>query len=75
MSMFVFFSACVTYVNTIKHIETPGTKLNLAWGNTPAPEMAIGYYHLPKDAKWVDSLKCMVSSYCISSFDKYEMIN
>lgn len=53
--------ACSTYVNTIKHVETPGTKLNEAWGNLPAPEMAVNYYHLPADAKWVDSLKCMVS--------------
>ena len=53
--------ACYTYVNVIKHIETPGTKLNAAWATLPAPEMAIGYYHLHSEAKWVDSLKCMMA--------------
>lgn len=60
LDAFVSFIACTTYVNTIKHIETPGTHLHKAWADIPAPPMAIGYYHLPKDAKWVDTLKCMV---------------
>jgi hypothetical protein len=54
-------TACHTYVNTIRHIETPGTKLNKAWGTLPAPALAVGYYHLPKDALWVDTLKCMMA--------------
>ncbi len=53
-------------MNTIKHIETPGTHLYDAWSKIPAPSMAIGYYHLPHDAMWVDTLKCMVS-FTISS--------
>lgn len=57
-------TACATYVNTIKHVETPGTHLNKAWGDMPAPPMAIGYYKLPSDALWVDTLKCMVSLCC-----------
>lgn len=54
-------TACSTYVNTIKHIETPGTKLYEAWANVPAPTMARGYYRLPEDAMWVDCLKCMMA--------------
>jgi len=54
-------TACLTYVNTIRHVETPGTHLHEAWAHLPAPPLAIGYYHLPKDAKWVDCLKCMMA--------------
>mmetsp|Transcript_1078 Transcript_1078/g.1749 ORF Transcript_1078/g.1749 Transcript_1078/m.1749 type:complete len:403 (-) Transcript_1078:173-1381(-) len=54
-------TACYTYVNTIRHIETPGTKLHDAWANTRAPPIAVGYYRLPKDAMWVDALKCMMA--------------
>jgi hypothetical protein len=54
-------TACTTYVNTINKIQTPGTHLHQEWAMTPAPKMAIGYYHLPKDALWVDTLKCMMA--------------
>lgn len=54
-------TACTTYVNVINKIQTPGTQLHAAWANTPAPKMAIGYYRLPKDAMWVDTLKCMMA--------------
>jgi len=54
-------TACHTYVNTIHHVETPGTKLHAAWGKLPAPPLAMGYYHLPKGALWVDTLKCMMA--------------
>jgi len=54
-------TACHTYVNTIRHIESPGTKLHASWATIAAPPIAIGYYHLPKDALWVDSLKCMMA--------------
>lgn len=54
-------TACHTYVNTIRHIETPGSNLHTAWASIPAPPIAIGYYHLPADARWVDSLKCMMA--------------
>lgn len=54
-------TACTTYVNVINKIQTPGTKLHAAWANTPAPQMGIGYYRLPKDAMWVDCLKCMMA--------------
>lgn len=54
-------TACHTYVNIIRHIETPGTKLHTAWADLPAPDMAVGYYHLPKGSKWVESLRCMMA--------------
>lgn len=54
-------TACSTYVNTIRHVEMPGSHLNKAWGDLPAPAMAIGYYHLHSEAKWVDCLKCMMA--------------
>ena len=53
-------TACHTYVNVIKKVETPGTHLHEGWGPLPAPDMAIGYWRLPQEAKWVDTLKCMV---------------
>ena len=71
-------TACHTYVNVINHIETPGTHLHKAWALTPAPPLAIGYYRLPADAKWVDTLKCMVSefiSYCFESNSFCELID
>lgn len=53
-------TACHTYVNVIQHAETPGTKLHAAWSPIPAPPLAIGYWRLPADATWIDTLKCMV---------------
>jgi hypothetical protein len=52
-------TACTTYHNVIQHIETPGTKLHKEWAHLPAPGIAIGYWKLDDDAKWVDALKCI----------------
>jgi len=52
-------TACVTYANIIKQVQTPGTPLNAAWATMPAPAMAKTYWKLSPDAKWVDALKCM----------------
>jgi hypothetical protein len=52
-------TACRTYHNIITHIETPGTDLHSAWSQLPAPEIAVGYWRLDDDAKWVDVLKCI----------------
>eukprot|EP01038_Epipyxis_sp_PR26KG_P015504 gene15504-20924_t len=54
-------TACSTYVNVIKHVETPGTDLHTQWAHLAAPPSAIGYYKLNDDAKWVDTLKCMMA--------------
>ena len=34
-------TATDTYISIIQNIETEGTHLNLAWKDTPAPEIAI----------------------------------
>ena len=54
-------TACKTYLNIIDRVETPGTQLNKGWADMPAPENAIGYWKMPKDAKWIDALKCMMA--------------
>lgn len=57
-------TAVKTYINVIKHIETPGTRLNEGWANKPAPRIAIGYWKLSENAKWSDVLKCMMADEC-----------
>jgi len=52
-------TACLTYANIIRQVETPGTPLHEAWADLPAPAVAKGYWKLPAEAKWVDALKCM----------------
>lgn len=52
-------TACHTYVSIIEHLETPGTNLNEAWKDVKAPEIAIGYWKLERDAMFTDVLKCM----------------
>ena len=52
-------TACHTYVSVIQQAETPGT--HTAWFGLPAPPIAIGYYRLPKNATWIDTLKCMMA--------------
>jgi hypothetical protein len=52
-------TACLTYANIIRQVETPGTALHEAWAELPAPQVAKAYWKLSEDAKWVDALKCM----------------
>lgn len=52
-------TACATYTNVIRQIETPGYELHEKWSKLPAPEVAKSYYRLPEDALFVDTLKCM----------------
>lgn len=54
-------TACHTYVSIIERVQTPGTHLNLAWKDLPSPEIARGYWKLPSDSKFVDTLMCMVN--------------
>ena len=56
-------TACHTYASIIAHIEEPGTQLNQSWKDLPAPDVAVSYWKLPADAKWVDALRCMVSAF------------
>jgi hypothetical protein len=44
----------------IAQVERPGTQLHAGWAHVPAPEIAKAYWKLPADAKFVDTLKCMV---------------
>ena len=53
-------TACHTYADIIRHVETPGTNLHTAWSELDAPTIAKAYWKLPNDAKFVEALKCMV---------------
>jgi hypothetical protein len=55
-------TACHTYSSVIAQVERPGTQLNAGWAHIEAPAIAKAYWKLPKDAMWVDTLKCMVST-------------
>jgi ubiquinol oxidase len=54
-------TAVHTYINIISHVEQPGTHLHKDWAHLPAPPIAVGYWRLPADAKWVDALNCMMA--------------
>ena len=57
-------TACHTYADIIRHVDTPGTHLHTAWANLDAPDIAKGYWKLPQDAKFVEALRCMVCKNC-----------
>jgi len=50
-------TASDTYANLIRCTKTPGTHLHQEWSNAKAPAMAINYWKMNEDAKWVDVLK------------------
>mmetsp|Transcript_25458 Transcript_25458/g.37542 ORF Transcript_25458/g.37542 Transcript_25458/m.37542 type:complete len:335 (-) Transcript_25458:105-1109(-) len=52
-------TACHTYVSIIEQAQVPGTHLNDAWKDLPAPDIAKGYWKLQPDAKFLDVLMCM----------------
>jgi len=54
-------TAVHTYTNIVTITETEGTQLNAAWKDTKAPEIAIAYWKLDKDALWVDCLRQMLA--------------
>ena len=62
MSKYVhcFRTACHTYASVIEQVQRPGTDLHNHWSRLPAPEVAISYWKLPKDASFLDTLRCMV---------------
>jgi ubiquinol oxidase len=53
-------SACKSYSGAIAQVERPGTPLHTGWAHLEAPDVAKAYWKLPKDAKWVEAMKCMV---------------
>jgi len=52
-------TACHTYVSIIEHVQKPGTHLHEAWAPLAAPDIAKGYWKLPPDASFCDTLMCM----------------
>jgi len=54
-------TAVHTYTNIVKMTDTPGTQLNQAWKDVPAPKAAIDYWKMSEDAKWVDCLNRMLA--------------
>jgi len=50
-------TAVGTYTSVIGHLTTPGSRLNLAWKDTPAPAIARCYWRLPDNARLVDVLR------------------
>merc|ERR1711959_137227 len=50
-------TAVDTYSDLVTKVETPGTKLHEAWGHLKAPDVAINYWRMEKEALWVDVLK------------------
>jgi len=45
----------------VEKTTTPGTKLHDEWHNLKAPGIAIAYWKLHDDAKWVDCLQHMLA--------------
>jgi len=50
-------TAVYTYSQIIDAMETPGTHLNKEWSDLKAPEIAMSYWHLEKNSKWLDVVK------------------
>lgn len=54
-------TAVITYSSVIKKIQIPGSKLHQAWNNLDASDIARSYWNLNSSAKWVDTLKMILS--------------
>lgn len=54
-------TAVETYANVVQKVEEPGTNLNEAWADLPAPRIAQVYWNLHPDSKWVDVLRRMLA--------------
>lgn len=50
-------TAVQTYLNIIKHLETPGSKIHEEWKDLDAPEIAVNYWRMPRDSKFLDVIK------------------
>jgi len=49
--------AVYTYCNIISLMETPGTKLNVAWQDKPVPDIAKSYWRMDDNATFTDMMK------------------
>jgi len=54
-------TAVETYANVVEKVQEPGTNLNEAWADLPAPGIAQVYWDLNPDSKWVDVLRRMLA--------------
>ena len=63
--LYYYYIACHTYASVIAQVERPGTQLHTGWAHVDSPDIAKAYWKLPADAKFVDTLKCMVSTLSI----------
>ena len=54
-------TACDTYADLVLHTRREGSKLNRAWKDVPASDLARQYWNLPKAAKWVDVLEQLLA--------------
>lgn len=54
-------TAVSTYSSVIKKMELPGTKLQQAWSNLDAPDIAKCYWNLNKNSKWIDVLQMILA--------------
>ncbi|KAJ9448010.1 Alternative oxidase [Diplonema papillatum] len=50
-------TAVQTYLSVIKQMEDPTTRVHKEWSELPAPEIAITYWKMPEDAKFIDVIK------------------
>lgn len=50
-------TAVITYTDVIQKLQSPGTRLNMAWKDIPAPNIAIHYWKLPDNAMFVDVIR------------------
>ncbi|KAJ9471081.1 Alternative oxidase [Diplonema papillatum] len=50
-------TAVQTYLSVIKQLEDPNSRVHKEWSELPAPDIAITYWRLPKDAKFIDVVK------------------
>ena len=41
-------TAVETYINIVKHVDMPGSKLHSAWAHLAAPDIAVEYWQLPE---------------------------
>ncbi|KAJ9448012.1 Alternative oxidase [Diplonema papillatum] len=50
-------TAVTTYLSVLKQLEDPNSQVHKEWSELPAPEIAITYWRLDKDAKFIDVVK------------------
>jgi len=54
-------TAVETYTSILAKMDTPGSQLNEAWSELPAPSIGLQYYKLDETAIWPDVLRCIAA--------------